>query len=537
VAKKNILTKGKKARAEQLALGNRLEDALVLYANVCKIDPMDVEAWVKAGVIQCRLGHYAEAESSARRALMLAPNLAFAQHTLATVLQYQGKTEEASTLLEGTLKQHPDSAENLLNLARLREKQGRMQEAFDLYHRILRLQPESPYVLAKQGELLEKAGRLEEAEAVIARGLTRDPLHPELNLIAARLARRAGLHDEAATRLEAMLNRPMSPETSAEAHILLGQLHDLLGNTQTALRHCLEGKRRVALAIDPDGSSSARFLSRVVAARNWLSDRPDVTPQSGHTAESPVFLIGFLRSGTTLLEQILDSHPRLQSLDEKPMAEVMEQAFISMTGGRPESLAELSEEQISELRQVYWEEVARHCDRQTDTWLVDKQPFNIFRVPLLWRVFPDARFILAVRHPCDVVLGCLMQNFSHTNAMASFSSLGGIAELYARVMSTWLEYADRLPLRWQRIRYEDMVTNFETEVGALLAFLDVGWDDAVLQHTEHAKGRGLISTPSYHQVTQPIYQHAKYRWKHYEDAFGPIMATLRPFIDGFGYRE
>ncbi len=537
--KKNILTKGKKAKAEQLALSNHLVEAGVLFASVCKTDPLDVEAWVKLAVIRCRLGQYAEAESCARRALRLEPNLAFAQQTLATILQYQGKAEDASAVLESGLAQRPNSSERLLNLAAMREKQGRVEEAFKLYHHALDLQPDTPYVLSKKGDLLEKEGRLAEAEEIVARGLAREPGHPELNLVVARLNRRAGRHAEAAARLEAVLHRPMSSDTGADIHILLGQLNDLLGKTSKVLPHLLEGKRRLALDMDPNGEVRRRFLDWVATNRAWLSERLLALPQSAPASpeETPIFVIGFPRSGTTLLEQVLDSHPRLQGLNEKPMGELMEDAFCTITQGKPDALASLSEEQIDSLRQVYWQEAARHGERQADTLLVDKQPLNIIRVPLLWRVFPRARFILTIRHPCDVVLGCLMQKFGFNNLMSAFATLESTAEVYSEVMNAWLEYAQRLPLSWQRIRYEDLITDFEAETRNLLEFLGVGWSDSVLEHTQHARQRGIIYTPSYHQVIQPLYQHAKYRWKRYETELAPVVEMLQPLIERFGYAE
>jgi len=537
--KKNILTKGKKAKAEQLALSNHLVEAGVLFASVCKTDPLDVEAWVKLAVIRCRLGQYAEAESCARRALRLEPNLAFAQQTLATILQYQGKAEDASAVLESGLAQRPNSSERLLNLAAMREKQGRVEEAFKLYHHALALQPDTPYVLSKKGDLLEKEGRLAEAEEIVARGLAREPGHPELNLVVARLNRRAGRHAEAAARLEAVLHRPMSSDTGADIHILLGQLNDLLGKTSKVLPHLLEGKRRLALDMDPNGEVRRRFLDWVATNRAWLSERLLALPQSAPASpeETPIFVIGFPRSGTTLLEQVLDSHPRLQGLNEKPMGELMEDAFCTITQGKPDALASLSEEQIDSLRQVYWQEAARHGERQADTLLVDKQPLNIIRVPLLWRVFPRARFILTIRHPCDVVLGCLMQKFGFNNLMSAFATLESTAEVYSEVMNAWLEYAQRLPLSWQRIRYEDLITDFEAETRNLLEFLGVGWSDSVLEHTQHARQRGIIYTPSYHQVIQPLYQHAKYRWKRYETELAPVVEMLQPLIERFGYAE
>lgn len=605
MAKKNILTQGKKARADSLSQANRLEEAEVLYASVCKADPLDVEAWVKRGAAQRRLGRCAEAEASGRRAVLLAPNQPFAHYTLGAALQCQGKLEDAmacyrqairlnpdyadphyllgnalmqtgqlhvaETCLRRSLElrpnlfeaqsdlgallitlnrldeaehflqlarsQRPGSIELLANLGALKEKSGDMEAALECYRQALMLSPDPPDVLAKQGELLERLGRLGEAEASVTHGLSLAPAHPLLNLVAARVDRREGRLAEGAARLECVLGHPMPQETRSEVHLLLGQLHDRMGNTEQVMLHLTEGKRGVALATDPEGSSRARFLARIDRARSWVHKG---VPESGEkdcppSDDTPIFLIGFPRSGTTLLEQVLDSHPALQALEEKPMVAAMEQAFVEMTGDG--TLQALGGDQIRELRRVYFQEAARHLARRPDSRLVDKLPLNIVSAPLIWRVFPEARFIFALRHPCDVVLSCMMQSFAHNDAMAGFVSLESIAEIYARTMDAWRETTERLPLHWQRIRYEDLIEDFEPEIRKLLDFIGVDWSDAVLDHTHHAQQRVAIKTPSYHQVTQPIYQHAKYRWKRYEKDFTSLMASLRPFIDDFGYRD
>jgi len=489
VAKKNILTQSKKAKADGLALANRLEEALTLYAGVCKTDPTDVEAWVKLGATQRRLGRYAEAEASGRRAVLLAPNQTFAHHTLGVALQCQGKLEdamscyrqairlkpdypdlhyllgnallqsgqlhdaesslrqalalrptqfealsdlgallltlnridEAAHFLQLALGQRPDSIEVLANLGSLKEKTGDMDGALECYRQALSRRPDSPDVLAKQGELLERLGNLDEAEAAVTRGLASAPDHPLLNLVAARLDRRNDRLAEGVARLERILDHPMPLETRCEVHLLLGQLHDRMGNTEQVMPHLSAGKRGVDQATDPDGSSRARFLARIDQARTWLGseasglDQRDPPPSE----DTPIFLIGFPRSGTTLLEQVLDSHPALQALEEKPMVAVMEQAFLALTGGGSGALQALSEAHILELRRLYFQEAERHLVRRSGSRLVDKLPLNIVSVPLIWRVFPEARFILALRHPCDVALSCMMQSFAHNDAMAT----------------------------------------------------------------------------------------------------------------------
>jgi tetratricopeptide (TPR) repeat protein len=536
VAKKNILTQGKKAKAEQFARNNSLTEAESLYASVCKTDPMDVESWAKLAAIRQRLGQHVEAEACARRALLLDPALIFALRTLAATLQSQGKLDQAAKTLETALTRHPASAELMVSLARLREQQGKINEAYTLYHRALDTQPETSYVLAKRAELLEKTGQLVEAEIILEKGMANDPVNPVLNLVAARLDRRAGRDEEAAKKLDNMIGRSMDPDTSAEIHLLLGQTYDRLGYPAKAMPHIREGKQLRAQVSDPEGRGRARFLAKVDAASAWTAPHPDVS-EAALPEACPTFLIGFPRSGTTLLEQILDSHPAIQTLEEKPISDVLENAFLDMTGGGADALERLSDDQLGQLRARYWAEVDHLIERQPGALVVDKLPLNIVRAPLLWRIFPQARFILAIRHPCDVTLSCMMQNFGHNDAMAGFTSLESIAEIYTRVMGTWLDHVQRFPLNFHRIRYEDLITHFTTEAHALLDFLGVGWDEAVLDHTRHAQERSIINTPSYHQVTQPIYQHAKYRWKRYETDFVPVMATLWPYIEHFGYRE
>jgi hypothetical protein len=130
-----------------------------------------------------------------------------------------------------------------------------------------------------------------------------------------------------------------------------------------------------------------------------------------------------------------------------------------------------------------------------------------------------------------------MQLFTRNAAMVNFTSLAGTAAVYAAVMDLWQEYATTLPFEVHPIRYEDLVDDVEGEARRLLRFLELEWNPAVLDHVQHARDRGIIWTPSYHQVTQPIYQSAKYRWTRYARELEPIMDTLRPYIRRFGYED
>jgi hypothetical protein len=236
-----------------------------------------------------------------------------------------------------------------------------------------------------------------------------------------------------------------------------------------------------------------------------------------------------------LLEQILDSHPRIQALPERPAADAMRRHLYEKLKVDPGALA-LSEVMLKDLEDIYYREVFRYFSLRPDRLLVDKMPLNLANADLILPVFPEARFILALRHPHDVVLSCFMQNFQLNLGMRSFLTLVGAADVYVDVMSFWLEVIGSLPAKVHAIRYEDLLDDFETEALRLLEFLGVGWDEAVRGHVEHAQQRN-ISTPSYHQVTQPLYRTARYRWHRYARQLEPVMAKLAPFVERFGYTQ
>ncbi len=527
------------AHATALQCLGKLDAATAGYRRAIQLKPDYADAHYLLGNVLMEQGKLQNAVASLTQAVALRPDFFAALSDLGAALLMIGHLDEAPGILQRALALRPDSAEVLANMANLLEMDERVEEALALHARALSVQPDSLDILAKQAELLEKTGRLAESREAVQSGLERQPQHPVLNLVAARLKRREGHHAEAAAQLEAVLSQSMRHDTGGEIHLLLGQLYDRLGRNEEVFFHLAEGKRRTASAADPEGLGRKRFLDKIDASLAGLTNRLLTIRDSdtGPSTDAPVFLIGFPRSGTTLLEQILGSHPALQTMEEKPTAAAMEQAFLAMTGGGPDALADLKPDQVTSLRRAYFDEATRHVQRRPGTLLVDKLPLNTIRVPLLWRVFPQARFILAIRHPCDVTLSCLMQNFGANDAMAGFVSLESVAEIYAQVMGAWREFSARLPLQWHRVRYEDLIADFEDEARKLLDFLGVGWDDEVLDHTRHAQERTVINTPSYHQVTQPLYQHARYRWKRYASAFTPILPTLQPFIDHFGYAE
>lgn len=518
----------------------RLNEAISSYRRAIQLRPDYTEVHYFLGNALREAGSLSEAVNSYRQAIQVKPDFVEALSNMGAVLTALGETEEAVAVLNRAITLRPNSPQILCNLGNILHRAGRLPDALDRYLRALELAPDLVDAISHAATLLEKVNRLEEASALVERALPLHPDNPDLLMVAAKLARRANDADGAIALLERAIRQKLDPTAAGELHLQLGQMYDKNGDAERAFWHLAEGNRLIQVFTSSIHGNQNKYLERVKRLRSYLPSR-DVAEQiraaDEAATQSPVFLLGFPRSGTTLLEQILDSHPALQTLEEKPTVSAMVQLFEEMSQGSADALAKLTPGQVTQLRDAYFAEVARHVDLRPGSLLVDKMPLNTVSVHLIWRVFPAAKFILAIRHPCDVCFSCFMQNFLINEAMAGFFTLEGAAEIYREVMQTWEEAANVLPLDYHRIRYEDLVVNFEQETRGLLDFLGVGWDDRVLGHTEHAKARGTINTPSYHQVTQPIYQHAKYRWKRYAKQFEAVTPVLQRYIDYFEYIE
>jgi len=520
----------------------RLPEAIAAYRQAIKLQPDFADTYYLLGNAFQESGVPASAIECFQKALALRPDFPEVLGNLGAVLLGMGELDASMAILQRALSLQPGNVIALGNMANALLLEGKASAALETYRHALKLKPDAIEIMAGLAGLLEKTGELNEAAALAKRGLERVPKDPGMNLVAAQLARRGKRFKGAADLLESVEINSLPMDKAADIEIALGQLYDHLDDPERAYALISSGNGKKARICGIADASRRKYLDRVAALCRLATpglarvvselakrDRPE------HPA--PVFMIGFPRSGTTLLEQILDSHPAIQAMEEKGAVAAMVNSFLAAAGDQEDALAAMTEEEANRLRQVYFDEVRKHVVLRPGALLLDKLPLNTVNVPIILRIFPNAKFVLTLRHPCDASLSCLMQNFAFNEGMAGFFSLEDTVGTYSAVMGAWRSYVDMLPLDYHRVRYEDLIGNVEKETRALLEFLGLEWHEAVLKHTEHARQRGTIHTPSYYQVVQPIYQHAKYRWQRYEQQFAPVMAELRPFIRYFGYDE
>jgi hypothetical protein len=179
--------------------------------------------------------------------------------------------------------------------------------------------------------------------------------------------------------------------------------------------------------------------------------------------------------------------------------------------------------------------VRRKVVLQPGQRLVDKNPLNILRLPVIRRLFPHARILLAIRHPCDVLLSCFMQSFRSPEFALLCADLRTLAVGYRRAMDFWYEQQAILGAAVREVRYESFVADFAPQVRDICDFLELPWDDNMLTPGTHAQTKGFISTPSYSQVIQPISSKSVGRWRAYESHLAPVVPALRPYLERWGY--
>jgi hypothetical protein len=359
----------------------------------------------------------------------------------------------------------------------------------------------------------------------------------ETLLMSAMLAQRAGEHEQACAQLEEGLKRQGELIYRHNFLFPLARSLDALERYQEAYAAAEEAHRsqmafmaRVA-GKSSEGNAQPWALTSTVCDPSDVARWNDVGPE---TRDSPIFIVGFPRSGTTLLEQVLDANPSIQAMDEQPfllrsVAEVVQQGVRY-----PCELGKLSQDSLNDIRARYWERVRKRIELGPGRRLLDKNPMNMALLPLIRRLFPSARIIMVVRHPCDTLLSCFLQHFRSDLALVC-RDLDTLARTYSRAFDFWYSQQPLLTPCTHEVRYEQLTADFETEVRKLSEFLELPWDEAMLAPGEHARGKGFISTPSYAQVLAPISDKAVGRWKHYQKHFTDVLPALLPWIERWGY--
>jgi tetratricopeptide (TPR) repeat protein len=501
--------------------------AAKLYGETVRNDPRDFESWGNLGVSLLASGDSTAAVAALERALSLRPDHSSFRQKWADAHVAAGTAEDALTELYDKSSGNPSA---LVTAARLEDLQQRPDRAIETLQRALTIDPTNEAAMVALAELQERGNRIDDFEHTIELLRQRAPSAEKLPLLRARAAYRRGDMPEA-LELAEQVRADVDPSARAQ---LVGQINDRLGNFGAAFEAFARMNRMDSLTTEDPQGKAERYVATVderrtqILTSEWVRRWPEAPPPE----REPAFLIGFPRSGTTLLDTLLMNDPGVAVSEENPML-----TDLSKQIGAFDRIADLGPDQVAKLRQAYFDQAESYVPNARGRLLLDKFPFALAAVPLIHRLFPTAPIIFLARHPCDVVLSCFMNRFQPTNIGSAFLTLEGTARLYDSMLRLWTKSRELLSVRVLDARYELLVQDPKPQMQRVADFLGIGWSDDLTDNQPAAERRGFIKTPSYSQVAEPIYQRSVERWRNYSEQLRPALPILQPWVEALGYES
>ena len=514
-----------------------LEGAIDSYKQALKIKPNYAEAYYNMGVALTNKDDLEGAIDSYKQALKIKPNYAEAYYNMGNALKNKGNPEAAIDSYKQALKIKPDYAEAYYNMGVALTNKDDLEGAIDSYKQALKIKPDYIGVYSNTCEAYEKSNKLAELSEVISRAKAElKEFTDDLLLYEALYYFRSNNYEHSEKLISLVNIDQLNLIRRPKFLQLKAKLHHYQKNYKSAFNSFAEMNHSVINSSDYKGNEAQVFFDELLNRSQQLKNIVE-TPYSQSLTElsidTPTFLIGFPRSGTTLLDTILRTHSKIDVIEEKDM---LSKAQLHL--GNKLSIVDienLTNVELANAKEIYFKEMEKFVSTKSGGCVIDKLPLNIIDVPIIHKLFPTAKFILVLRHPLDSILSCWMQLFRLNPAMSNMVELDRIVDFYGEAM-TILELSEkRYSLNVHRIRYEDLVLDMKSEVSNLLRFIELDWENELENYQETAMRRGIISTPSYSQVIEPLYKTASYRWEKYRKSLEKYFVKIEKWTTKFGY--
>lgn len=527
-----------------------LEHAHGVYRRVLAAFPRHAHALHYLGLIAQQTGHSREAATLLQQSIAVAPGDARAHNHLGQVYVALGDKRAATESFEKALEIDPDHVDSLNNYANVIKVRDLLQ-AVSLYRRALTLNPQAVLTTYNLAIALKENDEAEEAERLLRRVIELEPRHVRAHHSLASLLEQRGRFDEAVGHyLEVRRHDPRhvgslaslfgigsyepdesmvkaarelihAPHTGSDdlikLHHGLGKHLDRAGRYEEAFAHFAASKAIVRQqAPDFDVAATARNFDRLMK----VFTREEIARRASAASDSrrPVFIVGMPRSGTTLAEQILASHPQVYGAGELVD---MPRIVKSLRPDYPECVPGMGDAALSELGAQYLRTIESRAPAEV-LRVTDKMPVNFMHLGMIATLFPHARIVHCRRDARDVGLSCFIELFQLEHGYtADLATFGRYFLQYERLMSHWLQ---ALPMPLHELRYERMVADPEGQSRALVAHCGLEWDAACLDF--HSTERS-VRTPSRWQVRQPVYSRSSGRWRNYEAQLAPLLRVLQ----------
>lgn len=501
----------------------RREEAVSWLQRALQAEPANAEYCAFYGHVLSVLDRRDQAMTLFQRAAQLDPSAPEPWRQMALLVQKQeersDRHERAEEYLKTACERAPDKPVFHCAYGDLLVKRARFTEALACYRRACDADPGSPQAIAGVISTLERMGDLTGAAQFARDALGRFPSHHRVLQAYAAVSRYIGEGPRAAELLEDLLARAgLAQDVRAEMHFALGKLYDHLKRYPEAFHNFREGNVLLGYRFNRE-EETQRFEAIMNAYPPALQRK---RPRASNRSRLPVFIVGMPRSGTTLTEQILASHPLVHGAGELEdihyIAKDMPQR-LGLAQTYPYCMAQVNRRQLDTLAQAHLDRLGRLSRGMAR--VTDKLPHNFTRLGFIDLLFPGARVIHCRRDPVDNCLAIFMQNFTEGHSYASsLSDLGFYHRLYERLMDHW---AKTVQIPVLQLRYEELIAEPERHIRELIKFCDLPWDERCLRFHEIKRD---INTPSYDQVRRPIYKTSAGRWRHYAPFLGPLFEAL-----------
>lgn len=517
-----------------IALARRALDANLEHATFFNLRAF----WHELG------GRFYESLADLERAYALAPHEAPVLNAYGLALARARRYREAATMFQNAVSADGNFSAAYISLGAAQERLGALDAARQAYETFLTHEPQHPGVNGSLAALAARRSDWASVRVHAARAFETDPQQSNAHYSLA-LAEIAEEGAEAAIKRLAplvmnerlpLLERALLRGALADAHHAALDFESAfhwytLAAADLAQGHAGEFAKDTR---EPVPNYVERIAVYVVQAETHVTKgpRPD-TPALPGRPKVHAFLMSFPRSGTTLMENVIGAHSDVGISEEKEGFAASLRDFLQLPDGI-KHLCKADARTLQQYRASYWSELEAAGADVSRRVFLDKNPLNTVKLPLIARLFPEARILFAVRDPRDVVLSCFRRRFAMNPSMYEFTGLERAAKFYATVMSFMMAVRPAFDLNLKYVRYEDFVAEFEPNAFEVCKFLDIPWTDDVRNFAAKAQARA-IATPSSTQVGRGIYQDGAGQWRFYQRHLAPVMPILQPWIERFGY--
>jgi Tfp pilus assembly protein PilF len=486
-------------------------------------------------------GRHEEALKDLRKAHFLAPNDFAVLNALGLACGRLDRLSEAVACYDKALAINPGFAPVWFNRGAALERLGELAGAAESYDRATELEPKHLAAWANSAWVASRRGDAAAAQTAAEHALALDPdcTLASLALAAVELDR----PEVAERRLRKVLARPgLAPTERALALGQLGDALDRLNRPAIAFDAYVQSNQTFRdLAAPRFGAWGKETAADAVGwmiqwaekldAEAWRAGAADVAGQAGEREH--VFLLGFPRSGTTLVESLLGAHPDVVTLEERGTLNASIRTFLAAPEGL-ERLAATSSRELQSYRDDYWRSVAGFGADPKGKIFIDKNPFGTLRLPLIWKLFPQAKVIFAVRDPRDVVFSCFRRRFDLNPSTYELLDLGRAARFYDAFMRLAELLREKQPLAEHRLVYERLIDDFEGEARAVCAFIGADWRPDLDNFAGRGR-RGGVASASAAQISRGLFSEGVGQWRRYAEQLAPALPLLSPWVERFGY--